>query len=226
MSTRFYVEGFNEFDTVLNVGGSTSSSGPPRAAYLNNVIQYYLNQYGVAVQQTTPSIVGNYNGNRGQYLSDYYAYAGKGFPSVHVYAPANTPYTPYQAIVNAVSNEISTINNYLPYPYKNRIFLSETGNGSIEAPYCPAPNGNYGPGIDATQRASAYVGIASDPGINANVVMLTFWRLMRLSPQQVQGLPLVRAPTVLLLTAARMEAITTMLGLIFSTILTTSERNS
>ena len=197
MSTRLYVEGANEFDAIEDISGTTAYSTPARAASLTQVIQNDLNHYGVSTQQTSPSIVGNYSGYKGtvadprtQYIADYYAAGGQGFPNFHVYAPTMSPNTTYQEIVNAVSGEMTNLNNYLPTTFKGKIFLTETGNAATESPYCPAPNGtSYGPSISPSQRAYEYSGIASDPGVNANVVMLNFWRLMRLPPSQEEQLP-------------------------------------
>lgn len=197
IQTRVFVEGFNEFDSLADTSGSTSYATPSRAASLTSSIQYYINNYGVQTQQTSPSVVGVYSGYgsgvsdpRGQYMKDYYAAGGQGYPNFHVYAPSKDPNTTYQAVVNAVSGEIVNLNNYLPTTFRGKMFLSETGSGAIDNVYCPAPNGTtYTAGIQPTQRANEYSGIASDANINSNVVMLTFWRLMRLPPQQEQGLP-------------------------------------
>ena len=65
-----------------------------------------------------------------------------------------SPNPTYQEIVNAVSEEMTNLNNYLPTTFKGRIFLTETGNTATEPPYCPAPSGtSYDPSISPSQRA-------------------------------------------------------------------------
>ena len=191
MSTNLYVEGMNEFDALMDPNGSTAFSSPARAIDLTDGINYVINLYGISTYQTMPSIVGNYSGYapgvdaRVQFVSDYYAQGGIGFPNVHIYAPTNNPNTTYVDVLNAVRAEVQAVTAAMPARLKGLLFLSETGHADVTPPYCNADNGTYGDSIDPAQRAQEYEAIAADPVIVQDIAVLTFWRLMTLPPTQV-----------------------------------------
>jgi len=180
MASHFYIEGFSEFDALLNVNWSTSSSTPVRAAFLQNSIQYLLDYYGLPINTLMPSVIGNYNG-RAQFISDYYAYGGSGLPNVHIYNSSST----YNDSVNSIRSEVSAIAQVLPSSRQGQLVIGETGHSDITPPYCPA--GSAG-AMDPGQRAYEYAAIAEDSYINANAGVILFWRLMDFDPQQTQNL--------------------------------------
>ena len=192
MSTHVFVEGFNEFDSLLTLQGLTSYSTPQRAADLENGIAFVMNEYGVSVQYAMPSVSGSYSGYpagvdpRAQYVADYYTANGTGLPNVHIYVPVESPNTTTSDIIDALSSEVAVVSASIPSSYQGQMILGETGNADATPPDCPAADGSsYTTAIPSDERVDEYSGIASNPTILSDVGLLTFWRLMKLQPSQV-----------------------------------------
>ena len=57
LQERVYIEGFNEFDSLLTLSNQRNRASPQRAADLQNGIQTVLNYYGIPVKTSMPSVV-------------------------------------------------------------------------------------------------------------------------------------------------------------------------
>lgn len=181
LQTHFYLEGFNEFDNLLSTDCKTLAYATPlRAADLQNGIQWSLDSSGIQVQTLMPSIVGANEGQlypaattagqaMGFFIRDYYnRYFGTGLPNVHYYSGQTTA-AGYAA---DVANGIAQISSALPAQYQGSLVLGETA-GPTAAADCSS-------GLPVSERTQLLASLASSATIQANVRLLTFWRLMDL----------------------------------------------
>jgi hypothetical protein len=193
IQNSLFIEGLNEFDATQGrrfVNGAWICTGDPpdpgdppygthpyrdatpaRAASLQGGINFVLNSYGIANRQTSPSVAGYFPfglptvaDNIGRFLSDYYANAGEGYPSLHFYWPD----------ISEIANALNVINGYVPAQWQNQLVLSETG----QPEYNPTDCGPEQPGLPV--RDFFYRDLAADPTITARTMLLAFWRTMDL----------------------------------------------
>ncbi|MDF0501645.1 hypothetical protein POK33_13040 [Burkholderia cenocepacia] len=190
MLSHLYVEGFNEFDSLHTLSGSTNRASPARAADLQNGIQWVLNQYGIQVKTLMPSVVGAYSGYQSppsnlqaQYVTDYYSAGGSGAPNVHVYVRNDDAGQGYSVMLGKLRNQVAAINASLPASQKGQIVLGETGASDRVDPYCTASTSAST--LEISQRDLYYAAVAADSQINSQVNMILFWRLMNLPVAQI-----------------------------------------
>lgn len=187
LGSKFYLEGFNEFDNVFTLGCQDHShSTPKRAADLQNGIQAVLNGSGIPIQTLMPSIVGAnpslYPGASspgqamGEFIQDYYnKYYGTGLPDIHYYSQQTTA----SGYVSDVAGGVGVIASYLPARLQGQLVLGETG-GPAWASDCPN-------GLVPGERNPLLAAIASNSVIQSDVAILAFWRLMDLPAGYIAG---------------------------------------
>lgn len=190
LQERVYIEGFNEFDSLLTLSNQRNRASPQRAADLQNGIQTVLNYYGIPVKTSMPSVVGVYAGYvptptniQAQYMADYYAAGGTGVPNAHIYVRNDNAGQGYVDLLGKLRLQVQAINAWLPTSQRGRLIIGETGAADRLAPYCTSASA--GATLDIAQRDQYYAAVAADPTINAQVDKILFWRMMNLPVAQV-----------------------------------------